>query len=173
MTSSKLLQKLRVLFKRNASPPEERKNHPWAKIQKQKGQTFLSWGMGDGRTFGVLTIHPGDSFSLEEDGFHHRSGTGEDVFGISGKEEENLLLGAEIEGTLRKKRSSFGKTILGTGVVVSFIGILLLIGTSIGPDLRHLASLQQSSLNGLEGVNSPSLPDTFPGMGGLTCNVGH
>ncbi|WP_053764598.1 hypothetical protein [Leptospirillum ferriphilum] len=172
MTSSNLLQKLRILFKRNASPPMERKNQPWARIQKQKGQTLLSWGMGDGRTFGVLMIHPGDSFSLEEDGFHHRSGTGEHVFGISG-EEENLLLGAAIEGTLRKKEIFFGKTILGTGMIVGFIGLLLLIGTSMGPDLRHLASLSQSSPNGLEGVNSPSLPDTFPGMGGLTCNVGH
>lgn len=167
MTSPKLLQKLGVLFKRHSSP-EKRKNHPWARIQKQNGQTFLSWGMGDGRTFGVLTIHPGDSFSLEEDGFHHRSGTGEHVFGIAGKEKENLLLGAEIEGTLRKKRSFF---VLGTGVVVSFVGILLLFATSIGPGLRHLDSLSQSSLNGLEGVNSPS--DTFPGMGGLTCKVGH
>ena len=159
-------------FRKNRTPNRNR-NRPWAHLRNQKDKRTLFWGMGNGRTFGVLTIHPGDSFSLKEDGFHLRSVTDEHVFGISEKEEENLLLGMEIERSLRKQGCFFGKAILGTGVVVAFIGVFLLIETAIGPDLRHLASLSQSSLNGLEGVNSPSLPDTFPGMGGLTCNVGH
>ncbi|EAY56130.1 MAG: hypothetical protein UBAL2_85240051 [Leptospirillum rubarum] len=170
MTSSKVLQKLRALFKRNSSTPEERKSRPWARLQKQKGQTLLSWGLGDGRTFGILPVTPGDSFFISENGIHLKSESGEHVFGLPDHEEENRHLGEAIENVLRKKMSlsqnaSFAM-VLGLGAFF----ILLLLGNTIAPNLSHLATLSTSPSSG---ISSPPFPDAFPGLSsGLTCSTG-
>ena len=161
------------IFKRNRSSNANR-NRPWAHLLERKGEKSLVWGMGDGRTFGVLPIRPGVSFCFEEDGIHLRSSASEFVIGVPGKSEENLLLGAEIEKSLRRKGGFLGKTALGTGAIAGLIAILFLIGNTVGPDLHHLTAFSPSSLNEVERSNPTSLPDSFPGMGGgLTCNVGH
>ena len=161
------------IFRRNRSSNANR-SRPWAHLHEKKGENSLLWGMGDGRTFGILSIRPDASFRLEEDGIHLHSGAIESVIGVPGKSEENILLGIEIEKALRKKEGFLGKTAIGTGAIAGLIAILFLIGNTVGPDLHHLTAFSPSSLNEVERSNPASLPDSFPGMGGgLTCNVGH